>query len=142
MQDLNTWVEISESAYAHNLAFFKKLISKDTELSVVIKSNAYGHCMAKVAELALKYGVNSFCVHSLEEAMCLRKYGISQDILIMGPVILSQLDQVIKNNFRLVLYNIEHLNELVKLTKKMDKRVRVHLKLETGTHRQGIIEKK
>jgi alanine racemase len=140
IKDLNSWVEISESAYAHNLAFFKKIIAKNTELAVVIKANAYGHGMLEIARLATKYDVHSFCVHSLDEAVILRKSSIQGEILIMGPVLLSQLDEVIKNNFRLVLYNIEHLNELIKLTRKMKKKVRVHLKLETGTYRQGISE--
>jgi alanine racemase len=140
IKNLNTWVEISESAYAHNLTFFKKLIPSNTELAVVIKANAYGHGMLEIASLATKYNVHSFCVHSLDEAIILRKKGIQGEILIMGPVLLTQLGEVIKNNFRLVLYNIEHLNELIKLTLKMKKKVRVHLKLETGTYRQGISE--
>jgi alanine racemase len=50
-RNLNTWIEISESAYAANLKFFRKLIGNEVELSVVVKSNAYSHGWQQVAGL-------------------------------------------------------------------------------------------
>lgn len=141
IKDLTTWLEISESAYAANLAFFKQRLPRNTELSVVVKSNAYGHGMAEITRLAAKHGADSFCVHTLDEAIQLRQWGYTQDILIMGPVMISRLDEVIDNNFRLILYNREVLSALRKITHELQKPVRVHLKLETGTYRQGIAEK-
>jgi len=135
---LNTWVEISEKAYAHNLAFFKKRIPARTEFSVVVKANAYGHGIGEISRLAMKHGADSLCVHTLDEALFLRSQGIIQDILIMGPVPRLRLRDVVANDFRLVLYNRETLTELNQLTREMNKPVRVHLKLEMGTHRQGI----
>jgi alanine racemase len=133
-----SWLEISEMAYSHNLKFFRSRLKPSTEFAVVIKSNAYGHGMAQIASLAMKHGADSFCVHSLEEALELRKLGIARDILIMGPVLLNRLDKVIDQDLRLVLYNPEALEELHRLTQKTGKKVRIHLKLETGTYRQGI----
>ena len=109
-KDLTTWLEISESSYAANLAFFKQRLTQNTELSVVVKSNAYGHGMAEIARLAIKHGADSFCVHALDEAIQLRQWGYKQDILIMGPVMISRLDEVLKNDFRLILYNQEALS--------------------------------
>jgi alanine racemase len=137
---LNTWIEISGKAYANNLSFFKKLIPPTTEFSVVIKSNAYGHGMLEMAGLAIKYGADSFCVHSLDEALLLRKSGFRQDILIMGHVPLKRLDEAINGQFRLVMYNRDSLQELDRQTRQLNQAVRVHLKLETGTSRQGIDE--
>jgi len=133
-----TWVEISEKAYAHNLAFFKQRIPSRTEFSVVVKANAYGHGIGEISRLAMKHGADSLCVHTLDEAISLRRFGIDQDILIMGPVPRLRLREVIANDFRLVLYNRETLADLNQLTREMNKPVRVHLKLEMGTHRQGI----
>ncbi len=135
---ITSWLEISEKAYAHNLTFFKNRLKTGTEFSAVVKSNAYGHGLAQIASLAIKYGADSFCVHSLDEALELRKLGITRDVLIMGPVLLSRLEEVIEQDIRLVLYNLESLQELDKLTRKSGKQVRIHLKLETGTYRQGI----
>lgn len=137
-EQLNTWVEISEEAYAHNLAFFKRKIPDRTEFSVVVKANAYGHGMLEIASLAIKHGVDSLCVHALEEALLLRKSGFSHDILIMGPVPLNRLGEAVKNDFRIGIYNRETLDALSRLTNERKRRARVHLKLETGTYRQGI----
>jgi alanine racemase len=140
LPDLNNWIEISESAYSHNLHFFKSQLVEKTEFSVVIKSNAYGHGMKVMADLAVKHGADSFCVHSLDEAIELRQQGITCDVLIMGPVLLNRLSEVIKQDLRLVVYNIEAIQHLKKITAEMKRPVRIHLKLETGTFRQGILE--
>jgi alanine racemase len=139
-KDLTTWLEISESAYAKNLAFFNQRLPKHTEFSVVVKSNAYGHGILEIARLAVKHGADSFCVHTLDEALQLRHNTFRQDILIMGPVMRSRLKEVVQNDFRLILYNKEVLAMLKKITRELKRPVRAHLKLETGTYRQGIAE--
>lgn len=140
-RNLTSWVEISESAYASNLQFFRRLVGPQVELSVVVKSNAYGHGWLPISRLAVKYGANSFCVHSLDEALQLRQAGFGQDVLIMGYVPLGRLEEVVAHNFRLVLYNRETLEALIIAANRLKKTVRVHLKLETGTYRQGIDER-
>ncbi len=135
---VNTWVEISESAYAANLKFFKRRLPPETEFSVVIKSNAYGHGMEQMAEIAARHGADSFCVHSVDEALQLRNRGFRQDVLILGPVPPARLAEVIRQNFRVALFNSETLQGLQRLAAEMRQPVRVHLKLETGTYRQGI----
>lgn len=138
---LNTWIEISEKAYAQNLSFFKKLLPPTTELSVVIKSNAYGHGILEIARLATRHGADSFCVHSLDEALLLKEAGFEQDILILGHIPLKRLSEAIDQQFRLTMYNQESLETLNRITQKLQQPVRVHLKLETGNNRQGVTEK-
>lgn len=133
-----TWIELDEKAYAHNLSFFRRKISPGTELAVVVKANAYGHGLRPIVTLAEKYGADSYCVHSLEEALALRSLGISKDILIMGPVPAAGLEEAIAQNFRVALFTLETLELLDKLTRRREKPLRVHLKLETGTYRLGI----
>lgn len=138
-KNLNTWLEISESAYAANLQFFKKRLPARTEFSVVVKANAYGHGVRQIAPLAVQYGADSFCVHSLEEAFQLREMGIEKDILIMGHVPLDLMEEAVRHNFRIALFNREALDRLSEITRRLQMPVRVHLKLETGTYRQGIM---
>lgn len=139
-QQLNGWIELSEANFAHNMRIFRKLVGEQVEISVMVKSNAYGHGWLQIALLSLKYGANSFCVHSLDEALQLRHAGFENDILIMGHVPLSSLEHAVQGNYRLVLYNKESLLKLIDITKRLEKPVRLHLKIETGMHRQGIEE--
>ncbi len=137
---LSSWLEISESAYAHNLEFFRNLVGQEVELSAVVKSNAYGHGMELIAPLAARHGADSFCVHSLDEALRLRRAGLTQDVLIMGHVPLTRLDEVVAKGFRLVLFDRVTTRRLWETATRRGRSVRIHLKLETGTHRQGIGE--
>lgn len=137
---LNTWIELSETAYAHNLNFFRRRIPRETELSVVVKANAYGHGLKQITALAEKHKVDSYCVHSLTEALELRGLGTNKDILIMGPVPLDELKKVVSNNFRLAIFSLKTLSVLSEISKKMHRKTRIHLKLETGTYRLGINE--
>lgn len=139
-RSLNTWVEISRKAYINNLNFFKKLIPSETEMALVIKANAYGHGMLEIAGLAAKNGVNFFCIHSLEEAQKLRNAGFNQNILVMGHAPLVRLEEAVNLNLELALYNLETIQALKKVAKKLNKSVKIHLKLETGANRQGVTE--
>lgn len=134
----NTWIELSETAYAGNLAFFRELVGPRRELSVVVKANGYGHGWQSIARLAARHGADSFCVHSLDEALRLRRAGFTQNVLIMGHVPLARLEEVVEGKFRLVLFNRETLERLAEITEARAALVRVHLKIETGTHRWGV----
>lgn len=138
ISQLNSWVEISESNYAHNINFFRKLVGTKVELAAVVKANAYGHGWREIAKLAARHGVDSFCVHSLEEALRLREQGFTQDILVMGHVPLNRLKIAIANRLRLVLYNRETLAEVENIVKESEIPALFHLKIDTGTNRQGI----
>ncbi|NOX37447.1 MAG: alanine racemase [Calditrichaeota bacterium] len=133
-----TWVEISESAYVQNLKFFRKRIGTGVELAVVVKANAYGHGWQQIAHLAARHGADSFCVHSLDEALKLRSAGFQQDVLIMSHVPFARLEEAIRGKFRLVIFNQEDLVAVDAASRRLGIPVRIHLKLETGTYRQGI----
>lgn len=139
-RQLNTWIEISRSAYRHNLAFFRRMLGPQVEISAVVKANAYGHGWRPVAELAAAGGADSFCVHSLDEALALRAAGIDRDVLILGHVPLARIAAALGHDFRWVLYNRESAAELARAARAARRAVRVHLKLETGTQRQGVAE--
>ncbi len=134
----NTWVELSEAAYAHNLRFFRQRLGSQVELAAVVKANAYGHGWRHIAHLAAKHGADSYCVHSLEEALDLRGAGFQQDILIMGHVPLTRLEEAVQADLRLMVCNLETLRALDTATRSLGRPCRVHLKLETGTYRQGV----
>ncbi len=135
---LDVWVEVSDAAYAHNLGFFRRLVGPEVELSAVVKSNAYGHGVDLVAGLAARHGADSFCVHSLDEALGLRRAGFEHDVLIMGPVPPERLDEAVAADFRLVVFHRQTAERLAEVAAAAGTAARLHLKLETGTHRQGI----
>lgn len=138
--DLLSWVEIDAAAYRHNLGFFRRLVGPDVELSAVVKANAYGHGLRQIADLASTGGVDSFCVHSLDEALDLRAAGHGAPILVLGHVPRTSLGEALAADLRLALFDRATLAQLAALVAAGTLRARVHLELETGTHRHGIAE--
>lgn len=131
------WVEIDAAALRWNLQQFRRHLGSSA-LGAVVKSNAYGHGMLEIAALARQADVPWLCVNQLDEALALREAGHDARILVMGAIPLGRLESVVEHDLRPVLYNPASLERLQALGAARDSRVAVHLKVETGTHRQGI----
>ena len=132
-----TWIEINAGAVRHNIDAFRSLLQPGTSLMVVVKANAYGHGLEVytpiAAELADWLGVNA-----LDEALALRSIGIQKPVAILGYTDKSQLDEVVANDFRQVVYRADIAEALSNAARKRNTVAHIHLKLETGTNRQGI----
>ena len=92
------WVELDAAAIRNNLAEFRRRVGKDVLLGAVVKSNAYGHGMTEVAEIAVAAGADWLCVNSLEEATGLREAGRDGPVLVMGYVPLDGLSAVVEHD--------------------------------------------
>jgi alanine racemase len=134
-----SWLEIDAAALRHNMAAIKSNLAPGCQLAPVIKANAYGHGYLEIGRLLDGQGFPFLGVHSLSEAVLLREGGIKNDLLIMGYTPLADLKWVVEYGFDQVVYNLETLEEL-KDAAGENRPARCHLKLETGTHRQGIRE--
>jgi alanine racemase len=110
-------------------------------LGAVVKSNAYGHGMIDVARIAAGASADWLCVNNVEEGVALRGAGLSLPILVMGYVPLDGLDEVVAYDLQPVVYNQETLERLSASATARGVTVGVHVKVETGTHRQGVLER-
>lgn len=137
-KELLQWIEIDSSALEHNIQQFCNLIGSKKKIAVIVKANAYGHGIIEISKLASRYGADWLGVNALEEALLLREKGINLPIILLGYVPLSELQKAVENNIRLTVYNQETIDKLGKITSKVKGKAYLHIKLETGTHRQGI----
>jgi alanine racemase len=135
MSEKLSWVEIDTQALVHNTKTCKSLLGPTTKLCAVVKANAYGHGIVPCAKIFLDSGADWLAVHSIEEAQVLRDAGIIAPIYILGYVAIRDLSRIPKLDCRMIVYNKETLDAL----RKLDTDVRVHIKIETGTHRQGVL---
>jgi len=133
-----TWVEINQQAYQHNLRIFRKLAKKPVKLLVVVKANAYGHGLKEISCLAEEAGVDFLGVNALFEAEALRQAGIKLPILILGYVPEEDVRIAVRNGFHLTVYTPETVEASKKAAKGLNKTAWLHLKVETGTYRQGV----
>jgi alanine racemase len=129
-----TWLEVNKKAIGHNLAEIRKIIGNKVKLMAVVKSNAYGHGVVEIARIAVHSGADWLGVDSLIEALLLRKVGITAPILVMGYILKENLIKAIENDISLVVYNKDTIEKIASFKKP----AKVHIKIETGTSRQGI----
>ncbi len=130
------WVELDAEAPDHNARELKAGAREGVLLCAVVKANAYGHGVASMVRLLPS--ADWFAVHSLEEGLQLRSLGVWRPILLLGHVPLQRLAEAVRADLRLTLFNRETLQALDSL-ELPDGSVRVHLKVETGAGRQGIL---
>lgn len=136
-----TWVEIKSENIIHNINQFKKLIGPRVMLMSVIKSNAYGHGLVEIGKIAAKNGVDWLGVDSLDEALKIREARINLPILVLGYTLNSRLKEAMDNDISMIIYNDETV-EAMSTIKTNNKNFKVHIKLETGTSRQGVLKEK
>ncbi len=131
-------IEIDHIKLLNNVNKIKNRLDNNVKMMAVVKSNAYGHGMNKVS-CTLEKHVDMFGVGYLEEALVLCKT-IKKDILIMGPV--YDFDIVMKHNFVISLESVYQFNALIHFygsnLKGTDKKLRVHINIDTGMHRFGV----
>ncbi len=132
-----TRVEVSKKALIYNLNQFKKRVGPKAKVMAVVKANAYGHGVGEVAQV-VKNQADWFGVNSLEGGLFLRQLKINQPILVLGYLPLAKIKEAIKADLSFVVYNQETVKKANQEAGKLNKTAKVHLKVETGTHRQGI----
>jgi len=134
-----TWVEINLDAIAQNVKNIKKLIGERSELMAVVKGNAFGHDISEVPSVVLNNGATRLAVARLEEGISLRKAGITVPILVLGLTLKEQAKLLILYNIIPAVCDFEMIERLSKSAVKMNRIARVHLKIDTGMGRLGIL---
>ncbi len=132
-----SWIEIDAAALEHNIASIQSNLAKGCNMVPVVKANAYGHGYLEIARLLDPRQFTFLAVHNLEEAQLLRAGGITSNLLIMGYIPFADLKSTVESGFDFVVANLDTLRKLAEhATPKYP--AKCHLKLETGTNRQGI----
>ncbi len=136
-RSIRTWIDVDRGALEHNLIVFRSLLPPGCRLMAICKSNAYGHGLYDLAPVLEEMGADWFGVDSIVEAVTLRKKGIRKPILVLGYTLPGRFGEAVKNRISLTVSSLESLRALV--TFPGARPTRVHLKLDTGMHRQGFL---
>ena len=134
-----TWTEVNLDAIAQNVRNIKKLIGEKKELMAVVKGNAYGHDILEITSVVLNNGATRLAVARLEEGIFLRKAGITVPILVLGLTLEQQVELLVSYNITPTVCKYETIEKLSKFAVKEDKTVKVHIKVDTGMGRIGIL---
>lgn len=133
----DTWVEVNLDAIKSNIKRIKKLFNKEINVMAVVKANGYGHGAVEVANAALEAGANYLAVAFVDEAIVLRKSGITAPILILGYTRPEDVPIALRYHLTLTVFQSDWLKIAQTYMDKMDK-LHIHLKYDTGMGRIGI----
>lgn len=132
----------------HNIEAIKKYsqknISNDNQkilkIIAVVKANGYGMGLVQYTKFLIDNGIDFFAVATIEEALELRKSGINNDILMLSSTaIKEEVETLVENNIIITIGSKESAKIADELGKSLNKKIRAHLKIDTGFGRYGFI---
>lgn len=134
-----TWVEVNLDNLAHNFQQIKKLIAGKVKIMVCVKADAYGHGLIPVSKRLVSCGVDYLGVASIDEGIKLRQARINAPVLILGLILKKDIDPVFRYRLTTTVCDEELASTLNKRAKVLGRSVNVHIKVDTGMGRIGVL---
>jgi alanine racemase len=132
-----TRVEVNLKQLSENFHLIKKYVAPAKVMSV-LKANAYGNGLVRVAQLMEELKADYLGVAVLEEGILLRQSGITLPILVMGGMLGNQIPIFLKYDLTITASSIDKLNQIDEAAAAMKVKAKVHLKIDTGMERIGV----
>lgn len=136
-ENFANWLEIDLGAVQNNVRQLKALTG--TTVCAVVKANAYGHGMVEVARAAVKAGAGWCGVARMDEALGLRKAGITAPILLLGYLAPGLAAEAAAENISVPAYDRELAAEYSAKALASGHKLKVHAKIDTGLSRLGVL---
>ncbi|WP_346877444.1 alanine racemase [Clostridium sp. UBA5712] len=132
------WAEINLDTIATNTKNIKKLVG-DKELIAIVKADCYGHGAVDVVPTLLENGASRLAVAMLTEAIELRENNINAPIVILGYTPLYLGEDLINYDIEQTVYDLDYAKELSKIALNFNKKVKIHIAIDTGMGRIGFL---
>ncbi|MFQ5787195.1 MAG: alanine racemase [Thermodesulfobacteriota bacterium] len=134
-----TWAEIDLNSLKFNFSQTKKLIGAYVGIMPIVKADGYGHGAVPVSKtLNESCGTDVLGVATVEEALELRESGIKSPILLLAGIYPNEYESVLKNDLTPTIFSIANAYSLNDCAKKLGKKLKYHLKIDTGMSRLGL----
>ncbi len=121
-----------------NIDAIRAHLPENTDITGIVKADAYGHGATKVTEFLCELGVNRFGVATMQEALDLRNDGVTAPILILGETFREEFHVAVNNNIDCTVSDYETAKFFAVTAKEMGKTATVHIKIDTGMGRIGF----
>ena len=129
------WVDVDLTAVAHNVRACRSLLAPECRLVAVVKANAYGHGMVRIARTALRSGAHELAVANVHEGAQLRQAGFTAPIQIAGPLAPSEAGLAVQHGLLPSVAGVELANALAAATRRY---LPVQIEVDTGMSRHGV----
>ena len=133
----NAWAEIDLDLVRYNVSLIQSQLKEGTKLLAVVKANAYGHGLKEVSRIVLESGAQWLGVTSITEALELRRFYPFVRILILSAGMYDHSELIVKHNLTPIICSRQMAELLNKAGEASGKKVKVHIKIDTGMGRLG-----
>ena len=137
--DRPAWLEINLSAIANNISAVRQFVSPTTQVMAIVKANAYGHGLIPASRAAIQGGASALGVALLQEGVALRSAGITAPVVVLAPTMPEQADSIVAHNLSQTIGHPDAIPPLEAAAKRHNTRARIHLKVDTGMGRLGLL---
>jgi alanine racemase len=138
MDRFPAWVEVNLDAMKWNISVVRELLGDDVSILLVVKADAYGHGAVRVARLAAECAVDMLGVATVDEGKELREADIDLPILVLSPVLPTELVHALEHNLAVTVSSVEFAEAASRTAGKKGSSFRVHVEVDTGMGRAGL----
>lgn len=132
-----TLVEVDLNRLAENFQAIRQHVAP-ARVMPILKANAYGHGLLRIAQLMESLQADYIGVAVLEEGILLRQNGIRMPILILGGILGNQVPGFLKHDLSITASSIDKLCQVDEIATQLGVKAKVHLKIDTGMERIGV----
>ena len=135
-----TVLEVNLDSIKENYNYFKSLVPENTGIIAMVKASGYGAGSYEIAKELQDCGASYCAVAVLDEGIDLRRAGITMPIMVFNPKV-ENYKEMFRHNLEPEIYSLEMLADVIREAQKFNvKGYPVHIKLDTGMHRMGMLE--
>jgi alanine racemase len=127
------------AALEHNYRSLRRLVDPPVKMLAVVKADAYGHGLLPVARKLAAAGVDYLGVGSLEEGLMLRHAGIALPVLLLLGILPEEAERAVAADLEVALFRPDVAQALAAAAARQGKKARVHVKVDTGMGRLGLL---
>ena len=139
IQTYRSWVEVDLDNFEKNWKEMKRLIGPGVKILQVVKADAYGHGAIEIADVALKNGACCLGVANADEGVQLRVGGISVPVIVLSPSPVGEIGEIIKYSLTPSVSDLHFAEALQDHCHKAATRLPIHIEVDTGMGRGGIL---
>lgn len=133
------WAEISLEAVKHNMRNVRRITNPHAMVMAVVKADAYGHGAVQVSRTLLENGADRLAVATIDEAAALRAEFPNVPIMMLSGADEYNAAEIVRNGIIPAVFDISLAAALSKAAVNMGRTVKVHIKIDTGMNRIGIL---
>lgn len=136
--DLPLWAEVDLGRIRRNTSRMKGILEPNTMLLAVVKANGYGHGDVESARAAVEGGADWLGVARVSEGAALRDAAVEVPILLLAEPPGAAVARAVQLDLVPTIYTAKMCRAFAKCARDLNKRIPVHVKVDTGMHRYGV----